>query len=179
MSEPSRAGRPCNSELISGSGAPCQRAESCGDSQVLGSTRNKEHSSATTASAVFIPGTAVAQPGAPQPPHLCLGCFTWRGHPQGPSAQQQAGDGGVGEETGHALPLALCSRGAAQSCSAQSVGPEKQKQERSQGPQHHPALRARFPCMIYPGHRDQMSWEVKLVKQRCPLSLPQQYRNTW
>lgn len=92
------------------------------------------------------------------------------GPPQ-PSSRQEM----EGLETSHALPLALCSRGGSPELQhSELVGPKKPEQERSQGPQHHPALRARFPCTIYPGTQRSAelgseTGEEKMATPPCPF----------
>lgn len=75
MSKPHRAERLCNSQLFSAGfrvwSTLLSVQQAVGDSQVLGSTRNKQYSSATTVAAIFISGTFSARP----PVHLCLAPF--------------------------------------------------------------------------------------------------------
>lgn len=93
--------------------------------------------------------------------------------PRAPSAQQQAGDGGVGDQP-CAAPCFVLQGGSPELQHSELVGPEKPEQERSQGPQHHPALRARFPCMIYPGTQGSAelgseTGEEKMATPPCPF----------
>lgn len=106
MSKSHIAERLCNSQLFSAGfrvwSTLLHVQEAAGYSQVLGSTRNKQYSSATTVAAIFILGTSSAQPD-PQGSSALLR-FTGHQYPCGPLSARKDGRGWRQAM----LPLALC-----------------------------------------------------------------------
>lgn len=166
MSKPHIAERLCNSQLFSAGfrvwSTLLSVQQVVGDSQVLGSTRNKQYSSATTAAAIFILGTFSAQ----SDPHCISALLHFTGHrypcgPFQPSSRQERWRGWRQAM----LPLALCWEwGRAELQHSRSKWVQRRCVGAKERDPRVPSIaspEARFPQTLYPGPRDQSSWGVK------------------
>lgn len=130
MSKPHIAERLCNSQLFSAGfrvwSTLLSVQQAVGDSQVLGSTRNKQYSSATTVAAIFILGTFSAQPD----PQCISALLHFTGHRFLHSLFSPAADrrgGGAGERP--CSPSLCAGSGAEQSCNTHGASGSRDVRE--------------------------------------------------